>query len=63
MQRQGVLQLAFDPHSHASPLPAHAYQVIDNKDFALSSTYPKQLVVPLGLSLTEVVACSRFRTK
>lgn len=63
MQRQGVTEKTFDPAQHPTPLPSHVYQLLDNKDFGLSSTYPKQLIVPLRLTLGEVVACSRFRTK
>jgi hypothetical protein len=63
MQRQGLTDYVFDCDREQSPLPAHAYQIIDNKDFSISPTYPKQLIVPIGLSPAEVVSCSRFRTK
>jgi myotubularin-related protein 6/7/8 len=63
MHRQGVTEKTFNPAHHPAPLPSHAYQLLDNKDFGLSYTYPRELIVPLGLTLGEVVACSRFRTK
>jgi hypothetical protein len=50
MQRQGVVSYTFDPTTDKKPMDIHAYQIVYNKTFEVSPTYPKSFIVPLGLT-------------
>jgi len=39
------------------------FQLLDNSDFRLCATYPSKLIVPKAMSLKQIEACSKFRTK
>lgn len=61
MQRQGVWRFTVTPQN-PNPQPP-AYQLVDNRDFQLSPTYPQSLIVPAKLTAGEIAKCAKFRTK
>jgi len=38
-------------------------RLLNNKNFEICKSYPKELIVPLSITDEEVVECSNFRTK
>lgn len=39
------------------------YKILDNRDWKISSTYPKMLVVPSRLSFDYILRCAKFRSR